>query len=250
MVKSTKTYELDDREITRRNQIEDSLLGRCRFLLEDHEWKALSLLAGVLSESSRCRINGIGEIVADFDDLVEVALNVRETISASTGLKITPEGGFRGPRNLAVYVRRKASGSHSRDVCIVDNAAYNDETPALDKCVAFVLWAESGFQHPTETLSEAVYHCRDPVAYEKHLEDKERQRALLRERSRIRREERDRELSAERRLKSAIEHEEWRISQLSWRDLMRESESDRGQDSLGSAIARGLRNDLLEGVWE
>lgn len=250
MVKSTKIYPSDDCKISRRGELESNLLGNRRFLLENHEWKALSLLTEVLEESSRCRINGIGEIIADFDELVEVALNVRQTISATTTPNRTPEGGFRGPRNLAVYARRKLDGRHSRDVCIIDNPTYNDDTPVLDKCVAFVLWAESGFEPPTETLAEAVYHCRDPEAYANHLEDEKRHRALLLERSRIRREEQDRELTARRRLTSAIENEEWRISQLGWRDLIRENESKSESDSLESAIARGIREKVLEGVPE
>ena len=249
-MKSTKIYPSDDCKVSRRCELESNLLGNRRFLLENHEWKALSLLTDVLEESSRCRINGIGEIIADFDELVEVALNVRQTISASATPNRTPEGGFRGPRNLAVYARRKLGGRHSRDVCIIDNSAYDDDTPVLDKCVAFVLWAESGFEPPTETLAEAVYHCRDPEAYKKHLEDKKRHRALLMERSRIRREVKDRELTSRRRLSSAIENEEWRISQLGWRDLIREQESKAESDTLESAIARGIRKKVLEGVSE
>jgi hypothetical protein len=51
-------------------------------------------------------------------------------------------------------------------------------------------------------------------------------------------------------LKSTRELQEWRLGQLGWREIMQEHESDAGEDTLDSVIARGIRKGMLGGVCE
>ena len=146
---------------------------------------------------------------------------------------------------LVVYARSVDSGI-SKKVCITSSDTYQEETPATDKCVAFVLWANDGFRDPPLTLIDAVEYCKDPEGLrelEESYEDRRRQRILEMY-------ERDEAISRERDLKSTRELQEWRLEQLGWRDIMQEHEEDTAEDTLESVIARGIRTSILVGVSE
>ena len=248
-MRSTKN-ETDDDDVTRRREIEDRLLGERLFHVSDEEWKGLSLLVKALDESPRCRVTKRGSIIANFDDDVEVGLDVRKTIgrrkeSLSRLLDRAPTDPAVISDHLAVYARSLDSGISKR-VCIASSDKYPEETPATDKCVAFVLWANAGFRDPPDTLRDAVEFCKDPEGFRELEESYERRK----QQARVRRHEEDDAIRHERSLKSIRELQECRLGQLGWREIMQEHEFDDGEDTLDYVIARAIRKGMLGGGCE
>ena len=239
------TNETEDSVETRRRMLEDRLLGELIFKVSDEEWKGLTLLVRALEDSPRCRVTERGCIIVGFDDEVEVGLDVRETVMRKESLSRVLERNSTFMDHLVVYARSVDSGISKR-VCITSSDSYHEETPATDKCVAFVLWANDGFRDPPMTLIDAVEYCKDPEGLrelEESYEDRRRQRILEMY-------ERDEAISRERDLKSTRELQEWRLERLGWRDIMQEHKEDTGEDTLESVIARGIRTSILVGVSE
>lgn len=241
---STKN-ETDDDDVRRRRELEDRLLGERLFHVSDEEWRGLSLLVKTLEESPRCRVTKRGSIIANFDDEVEVGLDVKKTIARKEGASRLFDRAPTDSDHLAVYARSLDSGISKR-VCIASSDKYPEETPATDKCVAFVLWANAGFRDPPHTLRDAVEFCKDPEGFRELEESYERRK----QQARLRRHEEDDAIRRERRLKSTRELQEWRLGQLGWREIMQEHESDSGEDTLESVIARAIRKGMLGGVFE
>ena len=241
---STKN-ETDDDDVRRRRELEDRLLGERLFHVSDEEWRGLSLLVKTLEESPRCRVTKRGSIIANFDDEVEVGLDVKKTIARKEGASRLFDRAPTDSDHLAVYARSLDSGISKR-VCIASSDKYPEETPATDKCVAFVLWANTGFRDPPDTLRDAVEFCKDPEGFRELEESYERRK----QQARLRRHEEDDDIRRERRLKSTRELQEWRLGQLGWREIMQEHESDSGEDTLESVIARAIRKGMLGGVFE
>jgi len=242
---SSTKKETDDVDATRRMALEDMLLGERRFHVSDEEWRGLSLLVKTLEESSRCRVTKRGSIIANFDDEVEVGLDVRKTIARKEAFSKLFDRAPTESDHLAVYARSLDSGISQR-VCIASSDKYPEETPATDKCVAFVLWANTGFRDPPDTLRDAVEFCKDPEGFRELEESYERRK----QQARLRRHEEDDAIRRERRLKSTRELQEWRLGQLGWREIMQEHEADSGEDTLESVIARAIRKGMLRGVFE
>ena len=239
------TNESEDPVETRRRMLEHRLLGELLLQVSDEEWKGLTLLVRVLEDSPRCRVTERGSIVVGFDDEVEVGLDVRKTVMRKESLSRVFDRNSNYMDYLVVYARSVDSGI-SKKVCITSSDTYQEETPATDKCVAFVLWANDGFRDPPLTLIDAVEYCKDPEGLrelEESYEDRRRQRILEMY-------ERDEAISRERDLKSTREFQEWRLEQLGWRDIMQEHEEDTAEDTLESVIARGIRTSILVGVSE
>lgn len=243
-MRSTKN-ETDDDDVRRRRELEDRLLGERLFHVSDEEWRGLSLLVKTLEESPRCRVTKRGSIIANFDDEVEVGLDVKKTIARKEGASRLFDRAPTDSDHLAVYARSLDSGISKR-VCIASSDKYPEETPATDKCVAFVLWANAGFRDPPHTLRDAVEFCKDPEGFRELEESYERRK----QQARLRRHEEDDAIRRERRLKSTRELQEWRLGQLGWREIMQEHESDSGEDTLESVIARAIRKGMLGGVFE
>ncbi len=239
------TNESEDPVETRRRMLEHRLLGELLLQVSDEEWKGLTLLVRVLEDSPRCRVTERGSIIVGFDDEVEVGLDVRKTVMRKESLSRVFDRNSNYMDYLVVYARSVDSGI-SKKVCITSSDTYQEETPATDKCVAFVLWANDGFRDPPLTLIDAVEYCKDPEGLrelEESYEDRRRQRILEMY-------ERDEAISRERDLKSTREFQEWRLEQLGWRDIMQEHEEDTAEDTLESVIARGIRTSILVGVSE
>ena len=239
------TNESEDPVETRRRMLEHRLLGELLLQVSDEEWKGLTLLVRVLEDSPRCRVTERGSIIVGFDDEVEVGLDVRKTVMRKESLSRVFDRNSNYMDYLVVYARSADSGI-SKKVCITSSDTYQEETPATDKCVAFVLWANDGFRDPPLTLIDAVEYCKDPEGLrelEESYEDRRRQRILEMY-------ERDEAISRERDLKSTRELQEWRLERLGWRDIMQEHKEDTGEDTLESVIARGIRTSILVGVSE
>ena len=239
------TNESEDPVETRRRMLEHRLLGELLLQVSDEEWKGLTLLVRVLEDSPRCRVTERGSIVVGFDDEVEVGLDVRKTVMRKESFSRVFDRNSNYMDYLVVYARSVDSGI-SKKVCITSSDTYQEETPATDKCVAFVLWANDGFRDPPLTLIDAVEYCKDPEGLrelEESYEDRRRQRILEMY-------ERDEAISRERDLKSTRELQEWRLERLGWRDIMQEHKEDTGEDTLESVIARGIRTSILVGVSE
>ncbi len=239
------TNVTDDADVTRRKSLEDKLLGERLFQVSDEEWKGLSLLVKALEESPRCRVTKRGSVIANFDDEVEVGLDVKKTIARKEAFSRLLDRAPTDSDHLAVYARSLDSGISKR-VCIASSDTYPEETPATDKCVAFVLWANAGFRDPPHTLRDAVEFCKDPEGF-RELEESYKFR---KQQARLRRHEEDDAIRRERRLKWTRELQECRLGKLDWREIMQEHESDAGEDTLDSVIARAIRKSMLGGVCE
>ncbi len=243
-MKST-TNATDDEDATRRRELEDRLLGERLLHLSDEEWRGLSLIVKTLEESSRCRVTKRGSIIANFDHEVEVGLDVKKTIARKEATSKIFDRAPTDSDHLAVYARSLDSGISKR-VCIASSDTYPEETPATDKCVAFVLWANAGFRDPPHTLRDAVEFCKDPEGFRELEESYERRK----QQARVRRHEEDDAIRHERSLKSIRELQECRLGQLGWREIMQEHEFDDGEDTLDYVIARAIRKGMLGGVCE
>jgi len=225
--------------IERLMDLERRLIPEKRLLsLPIPEWKALSLLVSLLDASSKCRVSGRGVITANYDHEVEIQVDLVGTISRPHQQNALGER-HRRERHLFCRAVSSASGiTIKQDACIIINGQFKADTPQLDTCVSFVLWAESGFPELPKTLADAILCARDPSV----LEDREKMQemAILRARQRLMREQEALERSL--RISEAREDEEIRISNMGWRQLIAEHDSDMVDDSLSSVLACEIRN--------
>tara|TARA_B100000378_G_scaffold85882_1_gene67776 strand:+ start:47 stop:643 length:597 start_codon:yes stop_codon:yes gene_type:complete len=125
--------------------------------------------------------------------------------------------------------------------------------PALDDCTSFVYWAEAGFPNPPTTISDAILHARDPVAWQKAVDMRahnfeegrriERMRQGLLHAENLERQRKEKEAEAERH----------RVMSLGWRGLIDEHQEvgfpitgDDMLDGRRSDISHMLRESLLD----
>ena len=144
-------------------------------------------------------------------------------------------------RHLETRVRNSKTGVTAK-VCIVAKGIF---VPAIDDCVAFVLWAEAGFPYPPYTLDDKILYVRDPEFYERN-QAIQREEHLFQTRSKnLRRELRLEESLASSKAMLDIHLERQRIHKLGWHELIREHESTGPPADAISVALYDLRIHLL-----
>ena len=211
--------------------IPEKLLGE----MSQPECKGLTLLTDVMINATVCKLGPrVGQITAPYSEGIEIVLDVAETIEQRLR---EPEFG----RHLETSVHSLETGARI-EVCIV---ATGETVPAIDDCVSFVLWAETGFFHPPSTLDDRILYVRDPELYERQQAAREAKRKIDQRIKELRR-----EIAREERLASSkallnIMLERERVRNLSWRELIAEHESaGPPTDDISSALYH-LRITLL-----
>ena len=186
--------------------------------LPQPECKGLSLLSEVMLSSRAFRRGSKpGLIEADYSENVLIVLDVAGTLIRR--VRWNPrDSDFIDP-HIMVHLLRTDNGM-SRDVCIMSN----HDLPAVDNCLSFVMWAESGFPNPPETITDGVGYLEDPVGYEERLEKERAERAERRRAANeILNDEIERK-NAELAIQEEIEIGIHRINQKGWRELMEDHE--------------------------
>ena len=120
--------------------------------------------------------------------------------------------------------------------------------PAIDDCVSFVLWAETGFFEPPSTLDDRILYVRDPELYEHKAKIEREARKRERRIKELRRELAREESLARSELQSNIMLERERVRNLSWSELMAEHEAVGTPSGPVEEAAHDLRARLLESV--
>ena len=130
------------------------------------------------------------------------------------------------------------------NVCITAKGIF---VPAIDDCVAFVLWAEAGFPYPPYTLDDKILYVRDPALYERNraeareVQERERRIRLLSQELQI-----EKGLARSKALLK-LELERQRIRRnLGWRELMAEHGAAETPSDDIAAVAFALRQELLD----
>ena len=203
------------------------------------ECKGLTLLTDVMINATVCNLGPrIGQITATYSDDIEILLDVAETIERRINI-VCKEG--RIDRHLETWVRNSKTGVNTK-ICITGSGI---AVPAIDDCVSFVLWAETGFLNSPFSLEDKILYVRDPELYErkqeKAREEFEREKRIKHMR---------RELDLELKLASTkallnIELERRRVRNLGWRALMAEHESTGPPTDAISDALYHLRTTLL-----
>jgi len=212
------------------------------------ECKGLTLLTDVMINATVCRLGPAqGQVTARYEDDIEIVLDVAETIrrrlsGRDTGYAYDGHPGGRRGYHLCVWVRSAETGGRE-DVCIVGNG---HGFPAVDDCLSFVLWAESGFQREElPGVRGAIQYVRDPELFER-----EQSELRLACQVKMRIENLRRNLVIEQRLarcqaQQELELQRKRVRNLGWRELMAEHESTSPpEDDISSALYH-LRVSLL-----
>ena len=201
--------------------------------LNPSEFKGLSFLSSVLMKAKVCSLGPMfGQITASYSadiDIIMDVLKMRDHRKSSAD-----------SRQLTIFVRGKEGGSVP--VCILGSGT---EVPFTDDCVSFVLWAESGFLNPPDTLQSAIEESRDPEGYRKRIE---LEAAIREEKSRIEAERRYQalaEMQAESEIIFYLDRERSRLKDLSWRELMREHEIAKEPSNQISRTVHDIRASIL-----
>ena len=206
------------------------------------ECKGLTLLTDVMINATVCRLGPApGQVTALYEDDIEFVLDVAETIRRRC--RLIQYTTAPAERHLCVWVRSAETGGR-KDLCIVGNG---HGFPAVDDCISFVLWAESGFQRGglPGAIRAAIRSVRDPELYEREQSE---ERQARQEKMRIEKERRY--LVIEQRLarcqaQQELELQRKRVRNLGWRELMAEHESaSPPEDDISSALYH-LRDSLL-----
>jgi hypothetical protein len=129
------------------------------------------------------------------------------------------------------------------EVCIV--ATGFQDAPAIDDCVSFVLWAETGFFEPPSTLDDRILYVRDPELYERQQAAREAKGEIERRIKELRRELAREESLARSEALSNIMLERERVRELGWRELIAEHESCGPPTDAISGALYDLRSHLL-----
>ncbi len=225
--------------------IPEKLLGE----MSQPECKALTFLTDVMINATVCKLGpGVGRITAPYSENIEIVLDVAVTIERRGSME-------RSDRHLVTWVRSLETGAQT-SICI---AATGGVVPAIDDCVSFVLWAETGFIEPPSTLDDATLFVRDPDSYSL-IERRRRERILARnierKADRLRREAR-KEARKEARMAKSLAYckaqqglrlERQRVRKLGWRELMAEHEAVGTPSGPVEEAAHDLRARLLESV--
>ena len=230
--------------------IPEKLLGE----MSQPECKALTFLTDVMINATVCKLGpGVGRITAPYSENIEIVLDVAGTIESR--MESASKSSGRIDRHLATWVRSLETGAQT-SICI---AATGGVVPAIDDCVSFVLWAETGFIEPPSTLDDATLFVRDPDSYSL-IERRRRERILARnierKADRLRREAR-KEARKEARMAKSLAYckaqqglrlERQRVRKLGWRELMAEHEAVGTPSGPVEEAAHDLRARLLESV--
>jgi len=245
MIKQPRDTELRDEW----KRIDQALIpGDLLASMPQPECKGLTLLTDVMINATVCRLGPAqGQVTARYEDDIEFVLDVAETIRR----RFWPRGANHAypyttvppERHLCVWARSAETGGR-KDLCIVGNG---HGFPAVDDCVSFVLWAESGFQRGglPGAVHGAIQYVRDPELYERKQSE---ERLARQEEMRIEKERRD--LVIEQRLarcqaQQELELQRKRVRNLGWRELMAEHESASLQEDDISSALYHLRISLL-----
>ena len=203
------------------------------------ECKGLTMLTDVIINATVCKLGPrVGQITAPYSDDIEIVLDVAETIEH----RMRRGGGC--IRHLETSVRSLETGAHI-EVCIV---ATGGVVPAIDDCVSFVLWAETGFFEPPSTLDDRILYVRDPELYEHKAKIEREARKRERRIKELRRELAREESLARSEFLSNIMLERERVRNLSWSELMAEHEAVGTPSGPVEEAAHDLRARLLESV--
>ena len=206
------------------------------------ECKGLTMLTDVMINATVCKLGPhIGQITAPYSDDIDLVLDVDETIRRRMpgGNRWRPRGA--NDRHLITKVRNSKTGVDAA-VCI---GATGDSVPAIDDCVAFVLWAESGFPYPPHTLADRILYVRDPELYERNEEIKREEQEREQRIKNLRRELRIENSLARRTAILNLNLERQRIFNLSWHELIAEHESTAPPADAIAASLYHLRRRLL-----
>ena len=205
------------------------------------ECKGLTLLTDVMINATVCKLGpGVGRITAPYSENIEIVLDVAGTIESR--MESASKSSGRIDRHLATWVRSLETGAQTR-VCIV--ATGHQHVPAIDDCVSFVLWAETGFFEPPSTLDDRILYVRDPELYERQQAVREAKRKIEQRIKDLRRELAREESLARSEALSNIMLEHERVRNLSWRELIAEHESTAPPGDNISGSLYDLRISLL-----
>ena len=209
------------------------------------ECKGLTLLTDVMINATVCKLGPcIGQITAPYSDDIEIVLDVARTIERRNQRRRSfPNGDEQRmrDRHLETWVRNSKTGV-TANVCITAKGIF---VPAIDDCVAFVLWAEAGFPYPPYTLDDKILYVRDPEGYERNQairrEEQEREERI----KNLRRELRFEESLARSKAMVDLHLERQRIHKLGWHELIAEHESTGPPADAVSVALYDLRLSLL-----
>ena len=208
----------------------------------------MTLLTDVMINATVCKLGPrVGQITAPYSEDIEIILDVAKTIERRLSSGWRPgqpiDGERRGlDRHLATSVQCSNTGAKT-EVCIV---AKGQVVPAIDDCVSFVLWAETGFFHPPSTLDDRILYVRDPELYYRQRAARKAKREIDQRIKELRR-----ELAREERLAGSkallnIMLERERLRNLSWRELMAEHGAAETPSDDIAAATFALRQELLD----
>ena len=224
--------------------IPEKLLGE----MPQPECKGLTLLTDVMINATVCKLGPrVGQITAPYSEDIESILDVAKTIERRLSSGWRPgqpiDGERRGlDRHLATSVQCSNTGAKT-EVCIV---AKGQVVPAIDDCVSFVLWAETGFFHPPSTLDDRILYVSDPELYERQQAAREAKREIDQRIKELRREiAREERLAGSKALLNIMLERE-RLRNLSWRELMAEHGAAETPSDDIAAATFALRQELLD----
>ena len=222
------------------------------------ECKGLTMLTDVMINATVCKLGPrIGQITATYSDDIDLVIDVERTIKRRMRNQWRPGqpiyGEQRGiDRHLDVWVKCSDTGIQT-EVCIVSKGMVVNGTvflvPAIDDCVSFVLWAETGFLNPSFKLQldDKILYVRDPALYERNraeareVRERERRIRLLSQELQI-----EKGLARSKALLK-LELERQRIRRnLGWRELMAEHGAAETPSDDIAAVAFALRQELLD----
>ena len=232
--------------------------------LPQPECTALTLLVDAMINSTVCDLGPAqGQIMAMVDDEISIILDVEETvrnrISRNQQKRVYRNlpGGLAAPETYATAMeifafkpsdtgpldlqgRAKFPNGAKFPACVHGPRA---SIPALDDCASFVYWAEAGFPNPPSTISDAIMHARDPVAYRDALDLRIRTRREARRLERMRQELALAEMRAKQKMEAEAEAERQRVMSLGWRGLIEEHRHN-GLPITGDDMLDGRRSDI------
>ena len=216
--------------------IPEKLLGE----MPQPECKGLTLLTDIMINATVCKLGPrVGQITAPYSEGIEIVLDVAETIEHRLRARSAPD------RHLETSVHSLETGARI-EVCIV---ATGEAVPAIDDCVSFVLWAETGFLNPSFKLQldDKILYVRDPALYERNraeareVQERERRIRLLSQELQI-----EKGLARSKALLK-LELERQRIRRnLGWRELMAEHGAAETPSGDIETAAFALRQELLD----
>jgi hypothetical protein len=261
-----RTRQVKDSELKKEwKRIDEALISPELLAdLPQPECTALTLLVDAMINSTVCDLGpGRGQITAKVDDEIYITLDVEQTVRnrvhrrRSHLLRPHDDEPYQNT-TMDIWVFKL---THNRDydrfpdgfkfpACVHGPKA---SIPALDDCASFVYWAEAGFPNPPTTISDAILHARDPVAWQKAVDMRahnfeegrriERMRQGLLHAENLERQRKEKEAEAERH----------RVMSLGWRGLIDEHQEvgfpitgDDMLDGRRSDISHMLRESLLD----